>query len=172
MSPLLDTHAWIWWLQGDEGLTSRERSSLDDLPRDLRTCIADISLWEVAALCEKARFTVPIPFQLWIERVAHPATVRILPITPAIVAQFTLLRSRRQDYRCHRARVRIAATNERPKDSRGKNRAGLETMTIWSGPPFQRILWIGARCSACGGVTSEGQRGGAATKLSSVSAWA
>jgi hypothetical protein len=30
MSPLLDTHAWIWWLQGDEGLTSRERASLDD----------------------------------------------------------------------------------------------------------------------------------------------
>jgi hypothetical protein len=39
MSPLLDTHAWIWWLQGDESLTSRERSSLDDLPRDLRPCI-------------------------------------------------------------------------------------------------------------------------------------
>jgi len=32
-------------------------------------------------------------FQLWIERAAHPATVKILPITPAIAAQFTLLPS-------------------------------------------------------------------------------
>jgi hypothetical protein len=31
MSPLLDTHAWIWWLQGDEGLTSRERASLETM---------------------------------------------------------------------------------------------------------------------------------------------
>jgi len=91
MSPLLDTHAWIWWLQGNESLSLKERSTLDDLPRDLRPCIADISLWEIAALYQKARFTIPIPFQLWIERAAHPATVRILPITPAIAAQLTLL---------------------------------------------------------------------------------
>ena len=91
MSLVLDTHAWVWWLQGDAGLTARERSTLDDLPRDLRPCLAGISLWEIAALYEKGRFVIPIPFQLWIERAAHPATVRVLPITPAIATELTLL---------------------------------------------------------------------------------
>ena len=58
MSLVLDTHAWVWWLQGDAGLTARERSTLDDLSRDLRPCIADISLWEIAALYEKGRFVI------------------------------------------------------------------------------------------------------------------
>ena len=91
MSLVLDTHAWVWWLRGDTGLTARERSTLDDLARDLRPCIAGISLWEIAALYEKGRFVIPIPFQLWIERAAHPATVRVLPITPAIATELTLL---------------------------------------------------------------------------------
>ena len=38
MSPLLETHAWIWWLQGDEGLTPRERSSLDERFWRQRSC--------------------------------------------------------------------------------------------------------------------------------------
>jgi len=91
MSVVLDTHAWVWWLQGNTSLTPRERSALDDLPGDLRPAIAGISLWEIAALYEKGRFVIPIPFQLWIERAAHPATVRILPITAAIATQLTLL---------------------------------------------------------------------------------
>jgi PIN domain nuclease of toxin-antitoxin system len=91
MSLVLDTHAWIWWLQGYAGLTARERSSLDNLPGDLRPCIAEISLWEIATLYEKGRFVIPIPFQSWIERAAHPATVRVLPLTPAIATQLTLL---------------------------------------------------------------------------------
>jgi PIN domain nuclease of toxin-antitoxin system len=91
MSVVLDTHAWVWWLQGYAGLTSRERSGLDNLSRDLRPCIADISLWEIAALYEKGRFVLPVPFQLWIEKAAHPATVRVLPLTPAIAMQLTLL---------------------------------------------------------------------------------
>lgn len=91
MSLVLDTHAWVWWLQGYAGLTSRERSTLDKLSIDLRPCIADISLWEIAALYEKGRFVIPVPFQLWIERAAHPATVRVLPLTRAIATQLTLL---------------------------------------------------------------------------------
>ncbi len=44
MSPLLDTHAWIWWLEGDERLGPRERSALDGLPEAERPFLSGISL--------------------------------------------------------------------------------------------------------------------------------
>jgi PIN domain nuclease of toxin-antitoxin system len=30
--PLLDTHAWIWWIEGDRRLPRRVRDTLDQLP--------------------------------------------------------------------------------------------------------------------------------------------
>ncbi len=34
--PLLDTHDWIWWIEGDRRLPRRVRDTLDQLPRDER----------------------------------------------------------------------------------------------------------------------------------------
>src|SRR5687767_5437814 len=46
--PLLDTHAWVWWVDRDRRLARRVIEYLDTLPSDERPMIADISLWEVA----------------------------------------------------------------------------------------------------------------------------
>jgi PIN domain nuclease of toxin-antitoxin system len=54
--PLLDTHAWLWWLDGTGTLRPGERRALDDLA-EAGHCpfLCAISLWEMALLVELGR---------------------------------------------------------------------------------------------------------------------
>ena len=89
--PLLDTHAWIWWMQGDARLGRATLDALDALPGSLRPCVADISLWEVATLVELGRIVLPESLEHWLDAAADPRTVRTLPVTPAIAAEVARL---------------------------------------------------------------------------------
>ena len=85
-SPVLDTHAWIWWVERDPRLARSAVERLDAMPADARPCLCDISLWEVAMLVAAGRLSFTIPLQQWLEAAAHPRSVRLVPITPAIAA--------------------------------------------------------------------------------------
>ena len=91
IAPVLDTHAWIWWVSHDERLGKPFVGALDDLPADQRPWLSDISLWETATLLEKGRISFNIPFEEWLEAAAHPRTVRIVPISAAIAAEVAVL---------------------------------------------------------------------------------
>jgi PIN domain nuclease of toxin-antitoxin system len=84
---VLDTHAWIWWVERDPRLGRAALAALDALPADNRPFLSDISLWEVAMLVERRRLTITVPLMEWFEATAHPRSVRIVPITPLIAAK-------------------------------------------------------------------------------------
>lgn len=86
-APLLDTHAWIWWIDRDRRLGEATSAALDGLPADNRPYLSDISLWEVAMLVERGRLEFTIPLVDWLDAAAHPRSVRIVPMTPAIAAE-------------------------------------------------------------------------------------
>jgi PIN domain nuclease of toxin-antitoxin system len=86
-APLLDTHAWVWWVHGDERLGRGALRELDDLPLNDRPAIADISLWEVATLVSRGRLELEMPFSNWLELAASSQTVRILPISRPIALE-------------------------------------------------------------------------------------
>ncbi|HEV3215188.1 MAG TPA: type II toxin-antitoxin system VapC family toxin [Vicinamibacterales bacterium] len=86
-APLLDTHAWVWWVDGDRRLGESAIASLGALPADDRPYVADISLWEVATLVERGRLEFSLPLAAWLEAAAHPRSVRVVPVTPAIAAE-------------------------------------------------------------------------------------
>ena len=67
VAPLLDTHAWIWWVDHDRRLRRAELDALDNLADDNRPRLCDISLWEVATLVERNRLSFTIPFADWIK---------------------------------------------------------------------------------------------------------
>lgn len=90
-APVLDTHAWIWWLDGDPRLPRAMAEALDALPATARPILCDISLWEVAMLVERRRLTLAIPFEAWLEAAAHPRTVRVQPVTAGIAAEVVRL---------------------------------------------------------------------------------
>jgi len=89
--PLLDTHVWVWWLLGDPRLADRDREALDGLPRGRRPLLCDISLWEVALLVQLGRLELTLPLDSWLTVAAAATTVRVLPITPAAVAEMNRL---------------------------------------------------------------------------------
>ena len=90
-APLLDTHAWIWWVDQDPRLGAKAIAALDALPRTERPYLADISLWEVAMLVERGRLALDLPLEEWLEAAAHPRSVRIVPVDPRIAAEVAAL---------------------------------------------------------------------------------
>jgi PIN domain nuclease of toxin-antitoxin system len=88
---LLDTHAWVWWIEQDRRLGGAAIAELDSLPRDQRPFLADISLWEVAMLVERGRLQLSVPLLEWLDAAAHPRSVRLLSITPAIANEVAAL---------------------------------------------------------------------------------
>lgn len=91
LAPLLDTHAWIWWLHGDARLGRRALRRLDQLSANLRPAISDISLWEVATLVSLGRLELQTTLDAWLAIAAHPSTVHVLPITAPIAAEVARL---------------------------------------------------------------------------------
>jgi PIN domain nuclease of toxin-antitoxin system len=89
--PLLDTHAWIWWVDQDPRLGARTIAILDALPRDQRPFLCDISLWEVAMLVERGRIELDLPLAEWLDAAAHPRSVQVVSITPPIAAAVAAL---------------------------------------------------------------------------------
>lgn len=86
-APLLDTHAWIWWIRRDIRLGRAAIDELDALPPDGRPCLSDISLWEVAMLTARGRLALTAPLGEWLEIASHPRSVRVLAISAAIATE-------------------------------------------------------------------------------------
>ena len=90
-SPVLDTHAWIWWVNHEARLPAAVIEHLDDLPPGQRPRVCDISLWEVAMLVERGRLVLTVSLSDWLEAAAHPRSVEVVPVTPAIAAEVAAL---------------------------------------------------------------------------------
>jgi PIN domain nuclease of toxin-antitoxin system len=90
-APVLDTHAWVWWVDRDRRLPGRFVDALDALPADERPYVSDISLWEVATLVERGRLSFKVSLKEWLDAAAHPRSVRMVPMTPSIAAEVASL---------------------------------------------------------------------------------
>lgn len=85
--PLLDTHIWIWWVNGDRRLDAETRAGLDALPSEDRPYLSAISLWEVAVLVDRQRIALTIPLQQWLRDASAPTIVEAIAITVDIAAE-------------------------------------------------------------------------------------
>ena len=90
-APLLDTHAWVWWLTRERGLGRRALAALDDFAPDNRPLLADISLWEVAMLVQRGRLVLTEPLAGWLEVASHPRVITVVPVDAAIAAASAVL---------------------------------------------------------------------------------
>ena len=91
MTPLLDTHVLIWWLQGVGPLSSAQQRVLDAADRDSPLRVSDISLWEIATLHSLGRIRLTLPLRDWLEKATAPPLVRRHGISPAIAAEVAAL---------------------------------------------------------------------------------
>jgi PIN domain nuclease of toxin-antitoxin system len=85
---LLDTHVWVWLMEGSERLSSGRGATVLPALRgaadraELR--ISVISIWEVAMLEARGRLRFSLPCLGWIDKALSVPGLTLLPITPEI----------------------------------------------------------------------------------------
>lgn len=87
---VLDTHIWVWWAHGDAQLPDSHRARIQQ-QEAAGLGVSAITLWEVAKLVEYQRLKLPVPIRDWLEQALVYPGVRLLELTPQIVAESTQL---------------------------------------------------------------------------------
>lgn len=89
---LLDTHVWIWLMEGGPTLLARHaRDAIASASENGLVLLSAISVWEVALLESRGRITLLRPVHDWIEELLRAPGARLLPLEPAIAIDSTRL---------------------------------------------------------------------------------
>lgn len=80
---ILDTHAWIWWINSPEELGRDARRALSTAKR---IGVSAISCWEFALLVARGRIRESDPLN-WIEEALAQPRIEILPLSPAVAVR-------------------------------------------------------------------------------------
>jgi PIN domain nuclease of toxin-antitoxin system len=86
---LLDTHAWIFMVDGPNRLGRAARRAI---AKSDRLGVAAVSMWELALLVEKGRLSLDRELLEWIRDALGQPRVELLPMTPAVVSTAHQLR--------------------------------------------------------------------------------
>ena len=89
---LLDTHVWIWLLNGDEQLKkSKCLSYIENAVKYSNIRISAISVWEVGMLESKGRINFPMDCLDWVNKALDAPGISLVPITPEIAIESSRL---------------------------------------------------------------------------------
>ena len=81
---VVDTHAWLWWVNGEAALSEPARRTIE---RAEAVGVATISAMEVAALVERKRIALASEVRLWVTQALALEHVRELPLTVEIAVE-------------------------------------------------------------------------------------
>jgi PIN domain nuclease of toxin-antitoxin system len=88
---LLDTHVWIWLNNGSPELKPAIIREIDHAANRGELFISAISAWEVATLVSKKRILLRTSIQEWINQALSQPGVELVPLSPAIAVESTVL---------------------------------------------------------------------------------
>lgn len=80
MKLLLDTHAWLWFVLGDDSLTPAARKLIEDSDNDV--LISPVAYWETAIKISIGKYQLAKPFEQFIAHAIAGQGFKILPILP------------------------------------------------------------------------------------------
>lgn len=82
---LLDTHVWVWLMNGDEVLESSEaRPQLEETAQGAGLLVCAISVWELGMLEAKGRLSFSLDGEQWVRRALSAPGISLAPLTPEI----------------------------------------------------------------------------------------
>lgn len=88
---VLDTHALIWWVNGDDLLSDKAKKLIDKtIKNNKEIIISSISVWEIAMLTEQKRLLLSIDINKWINEVSAIKGVRFHPVDNEIAIKSAL----------------------------------------------------------------------------------
>ena len=78
---VLDTHAWLWWVDEDPRLSKNARAAIDGSEE---LVVSAISVWELATLERLGRLKLIPDSRLWVRRALVQPRVVSAPVTPEV----------------------------------------------------------------------------------------
>ncbi|MFI4955684.1 MAG: type II toxin-antitoxin system VapC family toxin [Gammaproteobacteria bacterium] len=84
---LLDTHAWIWFVQGNDKLQRHAVKAIEASIQSRTLHIAAISQWELAMLIDKSRIILNEPALSWIQKAIAHLHIKVAPLTAEIAVE-------------------------------------------------------------------------------------
>jgi PIN domain nuclease of toxin-antitoxin system len=89
---LLDTHVWLWVLEGTQGKLSRRcLRSIDAAARAGRVWVSAISVWEVAMLDSMGRIALSMDCPAWVDAALRKPGINLIDLLPTIAVASTRL---------------------------------------------------------------------------------
>ena len=95
MKLLLDTHIWLWYLQGNSRLSENLRQIMNS--PDTELWLSPISVWETIVLAEKGRIELNSDPQVWVKRYLRSLDVKEARITHEIAMRSRSIQLSHQD---------------------------------------------------------------------------
>jgi PIN domain nuclease of toxin-antitoxin system len=86
---LLDTHAWLWWVQGTS--TSLPPRAAERIRTADVAAVASVSCLEVAWLAKKGRIVLPGTVESFFDEAIEKAGLQLVQLTPSIAARSAAL---------------------------------------------------------------------------------
>jgi PIN domain nuclease of toxin-antitoxin system len=81
---LLDTHAWIWLMEGAPGIPAAPRALVEQAAIAGRLWVSAISVWEVAMLASKGRVVFSTDVHAWVRQALAAPGLHLAPLSPEI----------------------------------------------------------------------------------------
>lgn len=81
---VLDTHAWIWFVDAPDMMRAQTVNMIRDAADTQQLAISCISSWELLMLEAKNRLKLEVPASVWIERCEKTGLFRFIPVDNAI----------------------------------------------------------------------------------------
>ena len=88
---LLDTHVWIWLMEGNPKLSPAVRKQIQKAVPDNSIRVSAISVWEVAILESKGRIVFNEDCRLWVNKASSAPGISLIHINPDILIESTRL---------------------------------------------------------------------------------
>jgi len=95
MRALLDTHAFLWFILDDPQLSAAARSIIEDPANDI--AVSPASYWEIAIKIKLGKYSLPQPYQSFMESQIAANDFHVLHIEPKHTAFVTTMELHHKD---------------------------------------------------------------------------
>jgi len=88
---LLDTHIWIWLVEGNLRLPKEVRGTIENAAIESLVYVSAISPWEVGLLTAKKKLDLGLDVQKWVDRALGLRGLHLTPLSPKVAVDSTRL---------------------------------------------------------------------------------
>jgi PIN domain nuclease of toxin-antitoxin system len=81
---LLDTHAWVWWINGQPSLSRKADRSIQQAARSAGVYVSSISVWEITQLAARWRLELTVDVESWVAKSEAMPFLHFVPVDNAI----------------------------------------------------------------------------------------